>query len=64
MAVSAYILIQADVGTAADVAADAIISSGLRAAFPDVPLVTEEQAASHSQSVSTFLIVDPLDGTR
>ncbi len=50
--------------TAADEAADALISAGLRAAFPDVPLVTEEQAASHSQSVSTFLIVDPLDGTK
>ena len=50
--------------TEADEAADALISAGLRAAFPDVPLVTEEQAASHAQSVSTFLIVDPLDGTK
>ena len=50
--------------TAADEAADALISAGLRAAFPDVPLVTEEQAASHGQEVSTFLIVDPLDGTK
>ena len=50
--------------TAADEAADAIISAGLRAAFPDVPLVTEEQSDSHGQSVSTFLIVDPLDGTK
>ena len=50
--------------TEADEAADAIISAGLRAAFPDVPLVTEEQSASHKQTVSTFLIVDPLDGTK
>lgn len=50
--------------TEADEAADAIISAGLRAAFPDVALVTEEQAASHTQAVSTFLIVDPLDGTK
>ncbi len=50
--------------TAADEAADAIISAGLREAFPDVPLVTEEQAASHGQDVQTFLIVDPLDGTK
>ena len=50
--------------TIADEQADAIISAGLRAAFPDVPLVTEEQAASHAQKVSTFLIVDPLDGTK
>lgn len=50
--------------TIADEAADAIISAGLRAAFPDIALVTEEQAASHAQRVSTFLIVDPLDGTK
>lgn len=50
--------------TEADEAADAIISAGLRAAFPDVTLVTEEQADSHGQSASTFLIVDPLDGTK
>ncbi|MGR3490985.1 MAG: 3'(2'),5'-bisphosphate nucleotidase CysQ [Shimia sp.] len=50
--------------TEADEAADAIISAGLREAFPDVPLVTEEQSASHDQDVSTFLIVDPLDGTK
>ena len=50
--------------TAADHAADALISEGLREAFPGVPLVTEEQAASHGQEISTFLIVDPLDGTK
>lgn len=50
--------------TEADEAADALISSGLRAAFPDVVLITEEQAASHALSAQTFLIVDPLDGTK
>jgi 3'(2'), 5'-bisphosphate nucleotidase len=50
--------------TAADEAADALISAGLRAAFPDVTLVTEEQAASHSERARDFLIVDPLDGTK
>jgi 3'(2'), 5'-bisphosphate nucleotidase len=50
--------------TEADEAADAIISAGLRAAFPEVPLVTEEQAASHGETAKTFLIVDPLDGTK
>ncbi|MCC1491283.1 3'(2'),5'-bisphosphate nucleotidase CysQ [Cognatishimia sp. F0-27] len=50
--------------TAADEAADAIISKGLREAFPDIPLVTEEQADSHDISATTFLIVDPLDGTK
>lgn len=50
--------------TAADEAADKVISDGLRAAFPDVLLVTEEQADSHTLSSSEFLIVDPLDGTK
>ena len=50
--------------TLADEAADAIISAGLRAAFPDVVLITEEQAASHALTAQTFLIVDPLDGTK
>ena len=50
--------------TEADLAADAIISAGLRATFPNLPLVTEEQAESHDLSVETFLIVDPLDGTK
>ena len=50
--------------TEADEAADAIISAGLRAAFPDVVLITEEQADSHALQASTFLIVDPLDGTK
>lgn len=50
--------------TAADEAADALISKGLRDAFPDTLLVTEEQADSHKESASEFLIVDPLDGTK
>ena len=50
--------------TLADEAADAIISAGLREQFPDVTLITEEQSDSHALSASTFLIVDPLDGTK
>ena len=50
--------------TEADEAADALISAGLRSAFPDVMLVTEEQAATHDTTGDTFLIVDPLDGTK
>lgn len=50
--------------TEADEAADAIIAAGLRAAYPDVTLITEEQADSHKLRASTFLIVDPLDGTK
>lgn len=50
--------------TEADEAADALISAGLQAAFPDVVLITEEQADSHALTAKTFLIVDPLDGTK
>ncbi len=50
--------------TIADEAADEIISAGLREAFPDVTLITEEQAKSHEIKAETFLIVDPLDGTK
>lgn len=50
--------------TEADEAADALISAGLREAFPELMLVTEEQAATHKAQGRTFLIVDPLDGTK
>lgn len=50
--------------TEADEAADAIISAGLRRAFPNVTLITEEQSATHSERANDFLIVDPLDGTK
>ena len=50
--------------TEADEAADEIISAGLRAAFPDILLVTEEQAATHGKTGDEFIIVDPLDGTK
>ena len=50
--------------TEADEAADALISAGLAEEFPDVLVVTEEQASSHSESAASFLIVDPLDGTK
>ncbi len=50
--------------TEADEAADAIISDGLRAAFPEMMLVTEEQSETHTVKGNTFLIVDPLDGTK
>lgn len=50
--------------TAADEAADALIGAGLAEVFPDVLCVTEEQADSHEQAASNFLIVDPLDGTK
>ncbi|MCY4206692.1 MAG: 3'(2'),5'-bisphosphate nucleotidase CysQ [Roseovarius sp.] len=50
--------------TIADEEADAIISKGLKAEFPHMPLITEEQSESHALHSDRFLIVDPLDGTR
>ncbi len=50
--------------TLADETADAHISAGLRAAFPEIALVTEEQSDTHSFNGNTFIIVDPLDGTK
>lgn len=50
--------------TEADEAADALISAGLVEAFPDILLVTEEQAGTHTQTSDCFIIVDPLDGTK
>ena len=50
--------------TAADEAADKIIYAGLKIAFPDILIVTEEQAATHAEHARDFIIVDPLDGTK
>ncbi len=50
--------------TEADERADAVIFAGLRAAFPEIPVVTEEQADSHQVISDVFFIVDPLDGTK
>ena len=50
--------------TEADEIADDIISSGLHKKFPEIALITEEQASSHAKDHRTFLIVDPLDGTK
>ena len=50
--------------TEADEAADAIIRAGLAAELPGIKVVTEELAESHSVDADTFIIVDPLDGTK
>ena len=49
--------------TQADLDADRIIASGLREAFPHVPVVSEEAHESHRRIQGTFFLVDPLDGT-
>ena len=51
--------------TEADERADALIARGLRAAFPGIPVVTEEEGESHRlKGAPTFFLVDPLDGTK
>jgi 3'(2'), 5'-bisphosphate nucleotidase len=52
--------------TAADLAADRIIRTGLAAAYPAIPVVTEETPDSHAAGLgdATHFLVDPLDGTR
>ena len=51
--------------TKADIAADKVIYAGLRAALPDMQIVTEEMAASHGGArAGQFILVDPLDGTK
>ena len=51
--------------TKADLAADKIIAAGLAEFYPDIPVVSEEQAASHQQiGLKRFFLVDPLDGTK
>lgn len=49
----------------ADIAAEAVISTRLAAAFPDVPVISEENAESHARALAQrFFLVDPLDGTK
>lgn len=51
--------------TEADAAAEAIILPALRAAAPDITVISEENAASHGLTApETFFLVDPLDGTK
>ena len=53
--------------TEADRAAERIILEGLRAAFPDLPCVAEEECAEGFVPPAlgeAFLLVDPLDGTK
>lgn len=51
--------------TEADTLAEAIILEGLVNLAPDIPIVSEENAASHSlDPPERYFLVDPLDGTR
>ncbi len=52
--------------TEADHRAEAIILEGLRAAWPDIPVVAEEEVSAGRipGASAKFFLVDPLDGTR
>jgi len=52
--------------TAADIEVDACLCDGLAAAFPGIPVVTEERARSHVPGFAgrRFFLVDPIDGTK
>lgn len=51
--------------SAADLAANALIVSGLRQSFPAIPVVSEEVGGdTPSDRSAPFFLVDPLDGTR
>ncbi len=50
----------------ADIAAEAVILKGLAARLPQIPVVSEEAVAAGARlsPCRTFILVDPLDGTR
>ncbi|HVE22138.1 MAG TPA: 3'(2'),5'-bisphosphate nucleotidase CysQ [Acidocella sp.] len=52
--------------TVADTQAEAIITAGLRAAAPHIPVVAEEEVAAGRVTAlgAQYWLVDPLDGTR
>ena len=51
--------------TEADEAAEALILPALKAASPEITIISEENAASHAlKAPDTFWLVDPLDGTK
>jgi 3'(2'), 5'-bisphosphate nucleotidase len=52
--------------TEADACAEAVILAGLRDAFPDIPVVAEEEVAAGRvpDTSGCFFLVDPLDGTK
>lgn len=51
--------------TAADKAADKIIVSGLKVAFPEIPVLAEESADDPLRLGQRYcFVVDPLDGTK
>lgn len=53
--------------TEADLRANALLTAALESAAPDIPIISEEDAASHATTgtaLTRFFLVDPLDGTK
>ncbi|MEO1748623.1 MAG: 3'(2'),5'-bisphosphate nucleotidase CysQ, partial [Pseudomonadota bacterium] len=52
--------------TEADLLVDKLLTKTLSQLFPDIPVVTEEQAESHRVNLrdKPFFLVDPIDGTK
>ncbi len=51
--------------TQADDAAEAVLTAALNSLFPEIPVISEENATSHQlQTKGSYFLVDPLDGTR
>lgn len=52
--------------TAADEAAEAILTEGLARLLPDVPVIAEESVSRHEPAhpPAAYFLVDPVDGTR
>lgn len=53
--------------TEADLQANALLVAALTKAAPGIPIISEEDAASHATAAGTlsqFFLVDPLDGTK
>ncbi len=50
--------------TAADEAAEGLILAALETIAPDIPVISEENVASHGLAADRFFLVDPLDGTK
>jgi 3'(2'), 5'-bisphosphate nucleotidase len=50
--------------TAADEASEAVLLEGLSRLLPGIPVISEEAGGAAAVAASTFVLVDPLDGTR
>ncbi len=63
--VTARVKADASPVTVADEQANAVLLAALASLYPDIPVISEEDAASHERGPEgLYFLVDPLDGTR